>query len=994
MKSPNVRLGINVAIHKHELSLFYETSSKLLEGQFLLHTDDGIYDFEVAMSGDLYAFNFVAPKDSSLSVSLKQVALKLFGEESLIEDFPDIYLTCRQFFFLFLKKNDAEKKRYAAGLQLAIDGISFDHIKTDIVSIESSKLSLETMLVAYGSEELKEKKAKDGASLSDDDKKHNKLFVPILNFLNIAGLEKGFSVGALVKEGNNTFHAITPMKNPPIDDQEDDQHVQGGLTLYAGKDSKKKKLTKLEKWTKLDKKIGPVLLQGIGVRFLAKQQKAQLLLNANLKIAALELELIELGMNIDVKNHFHVSPTISGMGIGISTKAFSLAGAFMKLGESNYAGMLDLKIGDLEISGIGAYQKKNNHKSIFGYALLQYPLGGPPQFFVNGLAAGFGYNRDLLVPKIDKINEFPLIQWAMGDSLPEGDKKTQLEQFPALVKSLDKSIPVKIDQDWVAFGVKFNSFKMVDGFILFMASFGNRFELDLLGQAELNIPEKTKNAVIHIELDLKARFAPDEGVFSLEAALSKDSYILSKDCKMTGGIAYYMWFSGKHKNDFVLSIGGYHPDYKKPSHYPKVQRLGLNWKVSDYVQISGEGYFALTPSCLMAGFKSRLLIHVSAIKVTFSMSVDFLMRWAPFYYELKANIGLSVEFSAKIMFVRVKIRFSLHASLVLSGPDFSGRATIHHPIISFSIKFGAAPKKPKPLDWDVFSNKYLVHEENKSEVHQSSRRVTLSNESLQLLCNYESNDSRKVFHVKPTDGLIEQIVIKAKNGNDQKIWIIDPEYLKIQFTSSVPIKTVSGLMKAPDNYTDELSIRPMSLKSSDFKSSMNISLVKTTSTNRTLDLESYNDSLNERFITKPITENAPSGLWGENINDSELVNSKPIIKDVLKGCEIGMIKPKRSETSENCYPTPLQIDKNGVIDIKKNEYPFGKTTKNDFQSGISKQKDRNSVLEALKKQTAFNYLGNQFEDVDCSIDFDDLEQFRYESPELYDIGSDQKMIKD
>ncbi len=45
-----------------------------------------------------------------------------------------------------------------------------------------------------------------------------------------------------------------------------------------------------------------------------------------------------------------------------------------------------------------------------------------------------------------------------------------------------------IGQYFLALGVKFTSFKMVDSFALITVSFGNDFEVDLLGLSTLIVP--------------------------------------------------------------------------------------------------------------------------------------------------------------------------------------------------------------------------------------------------------------------------------------------------------------------------------------------------------------------------------------------------------------------------------------------------------------------------------------------------------------------------
>ena len=51
---------------------------------------------------------------------------------------------------------------------------------------------------------------------------------------------------------------------------------------------------------------------------------------------------------------------------------------------------------------------------------------------------------------------------------------------------------------------------------------------------------------------------------------------MSKDCQLTGGFAYFMWFP---QSQFVLTIGGYNPHFQKPTQFPDVPRLGYHWSL-------------------------------------------------------------------------------------------------------------------------------------------------------------------------------------------------------------------------------------------------------------------------------------------------------------------------------------------------------------------------------------------------------------------------------
>ncbi|MFM7789345.1 MAG: DUF6603 domain-containing protein, partial [Microcystis panniformis] len=148
------------------------------------------------------------------------------------------------------------------------------------------------------------------------------------------------------------------------------------------------------------------------------------------------------------------------------------------------------------------------------YAILDYPLGGPSFFFVTGLAAGFGYNRALKVPTIDQIATFPLVAEAVNPPPAEGSNSDQAARLTGELTKLRDYIPRETGQIFLAIGIKFTSFKLIDSFLLLTVAFGNRFELNILGLATLIAPPNAGAGVppvAQVQLALKASFLPDEG---------------------------------------------------------------------------------------------------------------------------------------------------------------------------------------------------------------------------------------------------------------------------------------------------------------------------------------------------------------------------------------------------------------------------------------------------------------------------------------------------
>lgn len=453
----------------------------------------------------------------------------------------------------------------------------------------------------------------------------------------------------------------------------------------------------MTKWFELNKSFKILKLSRVGVGF--RDNRITFLLDAMITASPVSLSLMELGLGIGLSGIVSVGFYLSGLGVDFNNDQLSMHGAFLKSKkdtEESYDGSLKIRFGDFGLLAFGSY----TGDSLLVFALINTPIGGPPAFFVTGISAGFGYNQSLRLPKVTEIKDFPLVGGAMG-TIPEGTMLTRMKKY----------ITPMANQNFLAAGVEFTSFEMAKSFALLSISFGQRLEVSVLGISDISIPPEVKGnktPIAFAQLSLKMCFSPDSGLFSLIAQLTSESYVLSKDCELTGGFAFYFWFGKEHKGDFVITLGGYHSAYKKPEHYPDIPRLEFQWKVSGHLQIGGEIYFALTPSVLMAGGRLGIVYQKGALKAWFVAKADFYIRWKPFYYDIRVGVSIGASYRVETFFLRHTFTIELAADVHLWGPDFSGSARISWFIISFTVSFGdgAAPKIPT-VDWNEFKTSFL-----------------------------------------------------------------------------------------------------------------------------------------------------------------------------------------------------------------------------------------------------------------------------------------------
>ena len=563
----------------------------------------------------------------------------------------------------------------------------------------------------------------------------------------------------------------------------------------------------LYKWFPVNKNLGIFSFQRIGVTY--QKGAVGFLLDASLSASPIGMELLGIGMGFELEKPSNVRFFLSGMGVSYTSRTLVVNGEFTANGDAGYDGALLVKMAGISLYAVGSYQAK----SLFAYALLTGKIGGPPAFTVTGIAGGFGYNRSLRLPAVEDVGQFPMIRAAVGGL----DKS-------AMITELERYVTVAYGTNFLAAGVKFNSFQMIDSFVLCTVSFGNRLEIGLLGLSEISVPANTGAAPIaYAQLALKAVCVPDEGIVSVMAELTRESYILSKACHLTGGFAFYLWFGGSHKGDFVITLGGYHPAYRKPEHYPSVPRLGFRWCVTPELTFSGELYFALTPRCLMAGGALDAVYQSGDLRAWFSARVDFLLGWKPFYYEASLYIGLGASYRLFLLFGYVTISAELSADLHIWGPDFSGEARITWFIISFTIRFGHSKNEKKYLVWDEFEKSFLV----------SGNRNLSADAGL-------APQERKIHAVSYTAGLLRQ--------SETEGVFVDPEALRICVRSQVPVTELKVNGKNQEVPPTPLGVLPMG-ENKRLKSSCKVSV--TDSAGRQQDMRSA-----------CVRENVPTAMWG------------------------------------------------------------------------------------------------------------------------------------
>ena len=521
----------------------------------------------------------------------------------------------------------------------------------------------------------------------------------------------------------------------------------------------------LERWFTINKQFGPVKIAQIGVRVQASGDDLDLtvLVDGEAEIAGLLAQVDDLSVTIPFLQNGKFTADkfglwtydMAGCAISYTGPGLKVAGALRKTTLMDqaqneyieYQGLCTIGTPTITISAIGAFGRvpstdNDDYVTCFVIAAVDYPLGGIPEFFVTGLVGGLGVNRDLIIPPTKEIPSSPFIRALEGFS----------DDPMGALDSIRAHLPAKRDSYWFAVGVKFTTYQVLETKGVLFIKISDGFTIGILGLSSMSLPSKQFN-IGYVELAFCAYFDSGEQVLMAKASLTDASYLFDKNCRLTGGFALASWFN---RGEFLLSLGGYHPDFKAPSYYPMVDRLGINWKPFSKLTIKGEAYFTICSSAVMLGGALSATYKAGRLSASFDAGVNVLVVFDPFYYSFDINIDLAIRYKTRWK----TFKASLGAGLEIEGPKMRGKARVELWFVSFTVKFGPSSARAfDPLPFTKFVNKHVL------QLPEPEITTTLSQKFRSI------NFSGQVSHgmLRPEDG-------EERTGLRSKPWLVGSEF--------------------------------------------------------------------------------------------------------------------------------------------------------------------------------------------------------------------------
>jgi hypothetical protein len=780
------------------------------------------------------------------------------------------------------------------------EGIKFE--KMPLVGEYLKEYSISTMELVYVSQQEKENPFTDERLKLINSSKKNFVDNKIWVHKEKLSLSAGFNAGMILKQGSEeqkiTFPSfdLNGIKVPglPIPDKASAKKENKSTSGEIQKEEAQK----------------PSLVKINEVKPSIENQKINIAISADFNIGPFGLQLVGLGIQVPftVFQNFSLEKLwkevqffLKGLAIIYETPALSIAGAFLREtnnGTEEYNGLLTFRLGKIEIQAIGSYIKTPTYSSLFAFGYLGIPIPVDPAFYIHGFALGFGLNRGFIMPDITEIPDFPLIKIVHQGGLKQGDN------IQKIFHDLNRYLPASENNYVIVAGIKFDSYKMIFTTGVLAIAFGNKTSLNLLGLSTMK-----QEGVYNFEFAFSMRADLDEGTFLAQGQLTDNTYVLLPQLKLTGGFALGMWLKGDPAGDFVFTLGGYHPNFKVPVHYPNnVPRLGYSFNLGS-VQFYGKAYFALTPSCIMAGIAGGLKLVLDG-KVVYAeigvlFSADFIIFWKPFYYKAEVYVQIYAKIVVDVWLFSINQSFSLTAKLQLEGPDFRGIATFKVVGYELEVKFGNHDKRiNKSLSKEEFVSAFLP-------------------------------DPAKLFTYNITSGILK----KVKNTNGTESVVVNPKTFALEIYSEIPITEIEGSQLITENINTK-NIYPVYTESIQLKNKLSVSVKG-----------AINDF--HSFTSAPILKSVPKSIWNNtNIisDDDEVLSDPQLLKEVCKG-----IRLEFSKIESKIDPVTISLYDNSI----KNYEDSFTTHKTEHKDGSMKLNDNiMSILEILVQE---------------EIDFTDLE---------------------
>lgn len=388
----------------------------------------------------------------------------------------------------------------------------------------------------------------------------------------------------------------------------------------------------------------------------------------------------------------------SPKGLGLSIDAGPVSGGgylYIDKDRGQYAGILHLEFATLQLTAAGILSTR-------------YPDGKPGVAFIAVVTVG-GFNIQIgfgfALTSLGGL--FGLNHTANTDVLQAGLKSGVLNSIlslpdpisnaPRIISDLAASFPSapgryvfgpSLEIDW-------GTPAIIKAYIGLVLELPPPIRVLILGQIKSDLP-KREQSLVRFRMDVLGIIDLAQQQLSIFASIY-DSGVLN--FTLSGDMALEMGW-GTRPN-FLLSLGGYHPQFAAPPAFPRLNRLTAGLHGGSSFQLRLEAYFALTSNSVQFGSHVDISVSVGKLSLLGYFGLDTLFKFSPFHFLANIRAGFAIKYDGHTL-------LGVAVALSLSGPapwHAKGVATFTILIFDisahFDVTFGPVDQLPPPLPIDV-----------------------------------------------------------------------------------------------------------------------------------------------------------------------------------------------------------------------------------------------------------------------------------------------------
>ena len=386
--------------------------------------------------------------------------------------------------------------------------------------------------------------------------------------------------------------------------------------------------------------------------------------------------LTEVNNNNINASGFNIA-TPETIGIEINSSTVNGAGLIsLRKDLHQYDGMLELEFCDVEVAGFAIVDTRlpDGEKGFAMLVSLNVEFAQPIMlglgFTLNGVGGLIAINRTINSTQLRNKLATGLYDNILFPSQP-------FKNAFGILSDLRDVFPAKENHDIVAPFVKIGWGNFVFGELGILVEKPSRGRVLIIGNLKIAFPSEEKDW-IDLKMDVLGDFNNGEDYILIQAQLYDSKFV---GFPIYGGSAFMLDWG--ERPAFLLSVGGYHPRYKKPNRFPEIPRAGMAIRFGKYVTLTCEFYYAITSNSFQTGASVSLAVRKGKLGIDGYFMYDALLQINPFHFDVSIGLGVALRWGSKKL-AGVGLRFQF------SGPkpwNVNGYAKIRILFIKIKVRF-------------------------------------------------------------------------------------------------------------------------------------------------------------------------------------------------------------------------------------------------------------------------------------------------------------------